>query len=73
MKRRRPRLVGPPVLGPVSAGEITILVSEEEKAGAPVLPQARFLLPPDTPPDTLAAMRQADAETEAWLVAQRGQ
>lgn len=50
MKRRRPRLVGPPALGPYSAGEIREAVSEEEKAGRPVAPPVEFLTPVEPPP-----------------------
>ena len=48
MKRRRPRLVGPPILGPISPTGITELVSEEEQAGRPVPPPVVWLTPRPT-------------------------
>lgn len=57
MGRRRPRLVGPPELGPYAAGEITEAISEEEKAGRPLPP----VVYPVMPPDVLAAMRESGA------------
>jgi hypothetical protein len=61
MRRRRPRLVGPPELGPYAAGEIMEAISEQEKAGRPVAPLVYPVMPPDTPPDVIAAMRESGA------------
>jgi hypothetical protein len=51
MKRRRPRITPPPYPGQVVSGGIVELVSEEEKAGRPVAPPVRLVVPPDAPPE----------------------
>lgn len=59
MKRRRPRICPPPGIGKYVGGEIIELVSE--KAGRPVAPLVYPVMPPDTPPDVIAAMRESGA------------
>lgn len=58
---RRRRIDRPPGIGPVAGGEIIELTSEEEKAGRPPAPPVYPVMPPDTPPDVLAAMRASGA------------
>jgi hypothetical protein len=58
MSRRR---FEPPGIGRYVAAEIVELISEEEKAGRPLPPIAYPVMPPDTPPDVLAAMRELGA------------
>lgn len=69
MKPKRNPL--PPFPGQVVHGGILYGISEEELAGRPPVPPVEFVMPPDTPPDVLAAIRQADEETKAWLAAQK--
>jgi hypothetical protein len=61
MRRRRPRICPPPGVGKYVNGGIIELVSEEEKAGRPPAPVVYPVLPPDTPPDVIAAMRESGA------------
>ena len=61
MGKRRRRRFEPPGLGRYVAAEIVELVSEEEKAGRPVAPVVYPVMPPDTPPDVIAAMRESGA------------
>jgi hypothetical protein len=62
MRRRRgPRIVPPPYPGPVVYGGILVGISEEDKAGVPLPPVVYPVMPPDTPPDVIAAMRESGA------------
>jgi hypothetical protein len=61
MKRRRPRICPPPGPGKYVGGDIIELISEEEKAGRPLPPVVYPVMPPDTPPDVIAAMRESGA------------